>query len=136
MLKTHLGGLAKPNEVEAPGAGDAAKGCRLPKLVVYLDIGDKYPEWLEANKDKLSAEDLERYQQQQVYIRRICELYEASPSDYAQLVDLLQQMQQCGQPPQEIVDELAPGMQFGPDGLPSFGGDEQLPPELRDCVIQ
>jgi len=106
---------------------------------------------------------LERYQQQQVYIRRICELYETSPSDYSQLVDLLQQvrcaarqlccvpvarfgcssglavwflqvallggcgsqlslrlspasfarlqMQQCGQPPQEIVDELAPGMQ-------------------------
>ena len=49
------------------------------------------------------------------------------------------QMQQCGQPPQEIVDELAPGMQFGPDGLPSFGsggvGDEALPPELRDCAV-
>lgn len=53
-------------------------------------------------------------------------------------------MQQCGQPPQEIVDELAPGMQFGPDGLPSFGGGagglaglggEELPPELRDCAI-
>ena len=35
---------------------------------------------------------MERYQQQQVYIRRICELYETSPSDYAQLVDLLQQV--------------------------------------------
>lgn len=93
------------------------------------------------------------------------------------------QMQKCGQPPQEIVDELAPGMQarcaalccavlclhavlclqcctwtaadhqllghaarprrpppalqFGPDGLPSFGpGEEGLPPELKDCVIQ
>lgn len=27
--------------------------------------------------------------------------------------------------------------QFGPDGLPSFGGgDEGLPPDLKDCVIQ
>lgn len=27
-------------------------------------------------------------------------------------------------------------LQFGPDGLPSFGGsDEGLPPELRDCAI-
>lgn len=27
-------------------------------------------------------------------------------------------------------------LQFGPDGLPSFGGsDEGLPPELRDCNI-
>lgn len=115
------------------------------------DIGGKYPEWLEANKDKLSAgkllswaasafrharagfsmcsasvtqgggsgrvglhlplqvvpvldstqqvdgnfpcaEDMERYQQQLVYIRRICELYETSPNEYAQLVDLLQQV--------------------------------------------
>ena len=31
-------------------------------------------------------------------------------------------MQQRGQPPQEIIDELAPGMTFGPDGLPSMGG--------------
>ena len=48
-------------------------------------------------------------------------------------------MQQCGQPPQEIVDELAPGMQFGPDGLPSFGGgagDEALPPELREKAVR
>lgn len=28
--------------------------------------------------------------------------------------------QECGQPPDDIVKELAPGMSFGPDGLPSI----------------
>lgn len=39
----------------------------------------------------LPAEDYERYRQQHGYIRRICALYEATPADYPQLVDLLQQ---------------------------------------------
>ncbi len=30
-------------------------------------------------------------------------------------------MQACGQPPQEIVDELAPGLQFDADGAPQQG---------------
>lgn len=28
------------------------------------------------------------------------------------------QLQACGQPPAEIVKELAPGLEFGPDGMP------------------
>ena len=48
-------------------------------------------------------------------------------------------MQQCGEPPQEIVDELAPGMSFA--GMPGgagagAGGSDNLPPELANCSIQ
>jgi hypothetical protein len=40
------------------------------------------------------------------------------------------QMQACGQPPDEIVQDLAPGLSFGEDGLP------QLPSSGADnCVI-
>ena len=44
-------------------------------------------------------------------------------------------MQQRGQPPQDIIDELAPGMSFGADGLPKLGGNDGsgIP---DDCVIQ
>ncbi|PSC68797.1 Metal transporter Nramp3 [Micractinium conductrix] len=112
----------------------------LSKEVLYQpmkDIGDKYPGWLVANKDALSGEDYGRYEKQYGYIQRICALYEANPSDFAQLIELLQAMQQCGQPPQEIVDELAPGMQFGSDGLPGFGAaGEDLPPGMADCAVQ
>lgn len=37
------------------------------------------------------AEEHERYQRQYGFIQRICALYESSPSDFPQLVDLLQQ---------------------------------------------
>lgn len=40
------------------------------------------------------------------------------------------QMQQCGQPPEDIVKELAPGMSFDNEGLPKLPGD------LSGCVIQ
>ncbi len=40
------------------------------------------------------------------------------------------QMQACGQPPDEIVQDLAPGLAFGEDGLP------QLPSSATDkCTI-
>lgn len=40
------------------------------------------------------------------------------------------QMQACGQPPEEIVQDLAPGLAFGEDGLP------QLPASATDkCTI-
>ena len=40
------------------------------------------------------------------------------------------QMQACGQPPDEIVQDLAPGLAFGDDGLP------QLPSSATDkCTI-
>lgn len=45
------------------------------------------------------------------------------------------QMQQRGQPPQEIIDELAPGMSCGPDGLPVGGGGGNLP-DPGNCSIQ
>ena len=33
------------------------------------------------------------------------------------------QMQACGSPPKDIVDELAPGLEMGADGLPKMPGD-------------
>ncbi|GAB4813856.1 hypothetical protein N2152v2_000902 [Parachlorella kessleri] len=121
----------------------------LSKDVLYQpmkDIGERYPAWLDANRTVLPEEELHRYSRQYEFIQQICALYESDPSDYTQLVNLLQQMQQCGQPPQEIVDELAPGMQFDSEGLPRFPGGGggpggsgrgagDLPAELADCSI-
>ena len=38
----------------------------------------------------VQAEDYGRYEKQYGYIQRICALYEANPSDFAQLIELLQ----------------------------------------------
>lgn len=96
------------------------------------EIGDRYPLWLEANRSSLSQEDFDRYTQQHKYIRDLCRVYESTPNDFEQIVDLMQQMQKCGQPPADIIKELAPGVKLGEDGLPiledSTPGAEGFPP--------
>ena len=188
-----FGGGAPGGATEAAGEGgdeepegmssfvDVIMQQLLSKEVLYQpmkDIGARYPAWLAANRASLSPEDAQRYEEQQGYILRICELYETDPKNFAALMELLQevrwvlggggsvflrereppsltlsiltishpslstktkiQMQQRGQPPQEIIDELAPGMSFGPDGLPSFGGGAGGggPGGDPDCCIQ
>lgn len=79
---------------------------------------DKYPNWLEANKSTLSNDDFNRYSRQYAYIKELCEVYDSTPDDYHRIVDIMQNMQACGQPPNDLVQELAPGMDFGGDGLP------------------
>jgi hypothetical protein len=39
---------------------------------------DKYPAWLVANSDKLSADDRARFEKQSVLLVRICAAYEAN----------------------------------------------------------
>mmetsp|Transcript_9944 Transcript_9944/g.25613 ORF Transcript_9944/g.25613 Transcript_9944/m.25613 type:complete len:307 (-) Transcript_9944:38-958(-) len=103
------------------------------------DIAAKYPGWLEAQRaaGALSAAELAKYEEQHACIRQVCALYEAEPIDFDAVVEAMQKVQAHGQPPAEIVSELAPGLQFDGDGLPSFpaipgmggGGQEQ-------CCIQ
>jgi peroxin-19 len=43
------------------------------------------------------------------------------------VVELMQKMQSFGNPPEGLVDDMAPGMEMGPDGLPN------LPDNMPDC---
>lgn len=52
------------------------------------------------------------------YFQKIVAVYESEPNNYTRLMELMQDMQECGQPPAEIVKELAPGLEFGPNGMP------------------
>ncbi|ETV83127.1 hypothetical protein, variant [Aphanomyces astaci] len=81
-------------------------------------ICDKYPEWLAEKEPHLSKHDYERYGKQYQYFQQILAVYENEPDNYARLSELMQEMQECGQPPSEIVKELAPGLQFDDEGMP------------------
>jgi len=72
------------------------------------EMKEKYPVWLQANGSKLSAPDFERYTKQYQYVTRICTIYETEPANTAVIVQLMHEMQEFGQPPPEIVKELAP----------------------------
>ncbi|KAJ2160507.1 Peroxisome chaperone and import receptor [Coemansia sp. RSA 552] len=95
------------------------------------ELDGEYPKYLETNKDKLSKEDYERYQQQHSYIKQILALFDESQDDQVsdpRIVELLQKMQDCGQPPNELLKLLAPDMELDESG-------EVKVPEQPNCTI-
>ncbi|KAE8727775.1 Peroxisome bioproteinsis protein 19-1 [Hibiscus syriacus] len=95
------------------------------------EIGERYPQWLEENKANLSKEDYERYSHQYELIKELNGVYDNDTNNFTRIVDLMQKMQECGQPPNDIVQELAPEFD-----LSSLG---QLSPEMlnsqQNCCI-
>ncbi|XP_027336167.1 peroxisome biogenesis protein 19-2-like isoform X1 [Abrus precatorius] len=92
------------------------------------EIGERYPKWLEEHKTNLSKEEYERYSHQYELIQNLNEVYENDPANFNKIVELMQKMQECGQPPNDIVQELAPDFD-----LASLG---QLSPEMLDSQSQ
>ncbi|XP_044260753.1 peroxisomal biogenesis factor 19 [Tribolium madens] len=92
----------------------------LSKDVLYpslKDILDKFPDWLDKNKDKLSQEDAERYEKQQKLMEEICtELEKEKESDsseqkkdrFDKVLSLMQKLQDYGQPPTDLVGDVGP----------------------------
>ncbi|KAK9275486.1 hypothetical protein L1049_022753 [Liquidambar formosana] len=88
------------------------------------EIGERYPKWLEEHKASLSKEDYERYSHQYGLIKDLNEVYEKDPGNFTKIVELMQKMQECGQPPNDIVHELGPDFDLSTLG--------QLSPEMLD----
>ncbi|KAL6952705.1 hypothetical protein U1Q18_019387 [Sarracenia purpurea var. burkii] len=95
------------------------------------EIGERYPKWLEEHKSKLSKDEYERYSHQYALIKDLVQAYETEPDNFNKIVELMQKMQECGQPPNDIVQELAPDFD-----LSSFG---QLSPDMlesqQNCCV-
>ncbi|EGZ30038.1 hypothetical protein PHYSODRAFT_310116 [Phytophthora sojae] len=100
-----------------------------------------YPEWLAEKESLLSKEDYERYGKQYQYFQQIVAVYESEPDNFARLSELMQEVQETGQPPSEIVNDLAPGLQFDDEGMPimpnmgpgMFPGMAGMPGMPREC---
>lgn len=72
----------------------------LPALTVDVSPS-QYPEWLQANKPSLSAEDYRRYEQQSKVMGDICKLFEAEEQGvenkertFESIMDRMQQVMQ------------------------------------------
>ncbi|XP_054623488.1 peroxisomal biogenesis factor 19 [Dunckerocampus dactyliophorus] len=127
-----LEGLGLDESGEAGGGGD--DGNILPimqsimqnllsKEVLYpslKEITTKYPEWLEANKASLSLEDFQRYEQQAKIMGEIClqfEKEEDKEGAFESIMDLMQKLQDLGQPPKELAGDAPPGLNFDIESL-------------------
>ncbi|XP_046475816.1 peroxisomal biogenesis factor 19 [Neodiprion pinetum] len=116
----------------------------LSKEVLYptmKELVDKYPVWLEEKKPTLPAADFERYTEQLNLMQKVCAELENEKEDdsdevkkarFEKTLALMNQMQNCGQPPEELVG--APALfKCDAEGNPVFppGVD---PPE-NCCVM-
>lgn len=88
------------------------------------EIGERYPKWLEEHQSTLSKEDFDRFSNQYQLIKDLNKVYETEPNNFTKIIDLMQKMQECGQPPNDIVQELAPDFD-----LSNLG---QLSPEMLE----
>lgn len=110
-------------------------GQLMSKEVLYeplKELNDKFPSYLASNRDKLSASDLARYEAQQACASQIIDVFndtgyrDDNPEMTTKIIALMNKMQEHGAPPAEIMGELPPGLELGPDGAP------QLP---EGCLI-
>ena len=93
----------------------------LDKELMYTpmkEVCSRYPKWLATNKERLSEEEYQKYGTQYQYFQRIVRLYETEPGNFDRLMELMQDIQEYGQPPVEIIKELAPDLQFDEEGMP------------------
>ncbi|CAD7700664.1 unnamed protein product [Ostreobium quekettii] len=141
-------GQASPEESDAEenSALKTIVGAVMQKLLskdmLYEPMKDiclRYPAWFEAHEAGLDPAEMERFRKQYEYMQQIIELYERDPDNTIELMSLMQQVQQYGQPPQEIVDQVAPsedltGMFQG--CAPGFVPPADLPEMPEDCKMQ
>jgi len=84
----------------------------------------RFPRWLADNKDGLTAEEYQRHGTQYQYFQRIVHVYETEPDNFSRLMELMQDIQEYGQPPADIIRELAPELQFDAEGVPMMNPTE------------
>ncbi|KAL2097199.1 hypothetical protein ACEWY4_006406 [Coilia grayii] len=129
--------LAKTLEglgLEESGEGGGEDGNILPimqsimqnllsKDVLYpslKEITEKYPEWLTSNKESLPPEEFSRFEQQHQIMGDICSQFEKAgdqESTFENILELMQKLQDLGQPPKELAGEAPPGLNFDMESL-------------------
>ncbi len=71
-------------------------------------LKEEFPLWLEANWEKLSDEELEKYNKMLDIITQIVAFYDSNTDgDNAKALKLLEEMQELGSPPEELMQKIA-----------------------------
>eukprot|EP00536_Pseudo-nitzschia_multiseries_P000879 jgi/Psemu1/179680/e_gw1.11.87.1 len=105
----------------------------LSKELMYepmKQVAEKFPSWLERNQKILTPEEWDQRNRQHECFQRLVRAYEEETDDddddntkrrqTQRLLELMQQVQEYGQPPVEIINEIAPGLELDDEGLPKM----------------
>lgn len=90
-------------------------------------VAEKFPDWLKENKDKVPPEEYDKRRQQFQCFQKLVHAYDNEPQNTQLIMQLMQEVQEFGQPPSEIIQNIAPGLEFDADGLPIMNGAGGLP---------
>ena len=93
----------------------------LSKDIMYVpmhSIAERFPGWLAARADALSREEYANYGKMYQTFQKLVMTYETDPDNFPRVLELMQDLQECGNPPVEIIKDLAPGLELGADGMP------------------
>ncbi|XP_051554886.1 peroxisomal biogenesis factor 19-like [Myxocyprinus asiaticus] len=111
----------------------------LSKEVLYpslKEITEKYPEWLESNRQSFPPDQFTRYEQQYKIMGEICSQFEKDgdrENTFENILELMQKLQDLGQPPKELAGEAPPGLNFDPESLNLPGA--QGVPGAEQCSV-
>ncbi|XP_054712864.1 peroxisomal biogenesis factor 19-like [Uloborus diversus] len=101
------------------------------------EIVDKYPQWLTDNKPSLKEEEYETYTNQFQLMKKVCEEFEEDKDDneeskkksFETVLQLMQKIQGCGNPPKELVSDMNQGVPLDEHG------NIQIPGMPQQCSI-
>mmetsp|Transcript_23008 Transcript_23008/g.53772 ORF Transcript_23008/g.53772 Transcript_23008/m.53772 type:complete len:275 (+) Transcript_23008:3-827(+) len=129
--------LGKLDDPEMGGMGELMKQLLHPEFIgpPVKEMNDQYPEWMEKNRSTLSPEDLSRYTKQQSVLQQMTAIFDKEPENFDKLMDLMQQMQECGPPPPDIVKSMAPNLEFDAEGNPILAGGEGGEIDPKACPV-
>ncbi|KAF9460423.1 Pex19 protein family-domain-containing protein [Collybia nuda] len=130
-------GLGEGGEGDAELAGllENMMSQLVSKEILYdplKELADGMPPYLANPPAPISSVDRTRYESQLACIHKIMAVFddpsyrEKDPASMKVISDLMNEMQNYGAPPAEVMGPLPPGMGLGPDGMPQMG---------NDCVI-
>lgn len=81
-------------------------------------ICDRFPEWLALHKQNLSDAEYTNYGKQYQTFQKLLAVYDSEPDNFPRLMELMFDLQSYGQPPADIIKDLAPGLKFDENGMP------------------
>ena len=65
--------------------------------------------------------------------QNLVHVYESEPDNVGKLMELMQEVQEYGQPPAEIIQDIAPGLELDDEGMPKVDGSTMPFPGNEDC---
>lgn len=95
----------------------------LSKDIMYVplrSIAERFPGWLAKHTNTITEDEYNNYGRMYQTFQKLVLTYEIEPDNFPRVLELFNDLQESGNPPVEIIKDLAPGLELGADGMPAM----------------